>query len=530
MSFGIGDRCDCRIAARRSSVVGVTIPTVTPAQSSPLAPLQREAAPPRTVVLLLLFGTVTAVLFNDGIGGIAVTLVSLLLLATVSASVYQKRPAHLGLAAATVLTALVFSVRSSPWVLIPTALALTALLLTWVSLPRSVSVFDISWRTATGILRGSVAEASRAPLWAVGGAASMAQTGSRQKLLGWLRGVAIALPLLVGLFLLLASADPVFGSVVRPALSAEAATATLLTGVAATFAAVILTRLARRGGVVPAYRAASPRLGRHEAVVVLGSVATLFAAFVAVQLFTSRGGGLSQLQAEGITVAEYARSGYFQLLGVVFISAVVIMAIDGLRNSAAGTRASERALSVVIILLTLTILVVAMTRLSLYIDTFGLTMLRLSCIVAAIWMGTLLLILCAWVLGWGTNRNWLLGAIGLSLLVTTLGFAAVNPEARVAAFNIDRPSQQATDLTYLTTLSHDAVPTVLESIDSLEPQDAQALLQALCQRHDQDTPWRRWTLAQEAANASLQGRCLIESAPSEFRDREPAIFTGTVNV
>jgi len=530
VSCGIGDHRDCRIPGHRSSVVSVTTPTLTPAQSSPLTPRIRESAPPRTVVLLILFGTVAAVLFNDGVGGVAVTLVTFLLLATVTASVYPTRPAHLGLAAATGLTALVFAVRSSPWVLVPAALTLAVLLLTWVSLPRSASVFDISWRKATLVLRGSLAEASRAPLWAVGGATSMAQRGNRQKLLGWLRGVAIALPLLVGLFLLLASADPVFGSVVRPAMSVEAAAATLLTGVLATSTAIILTRLARRGEVVLTDPAPGPQLGRHEAVVVLGSVATLFAAFVAVQLFTSRGGGLEQLQAEGVTVAEYARSGYFQLLAVVLISAVVIMAIDGLRSSAPARRASERALSVVIILLTMTILVVAMTRLSLYIDTFGLTMLRLSCIVAAIWMGMLLLILSAWVLGWGAGRSWLLGAIGLSVLVTTLGFAAVNPEARVAAFNMERPSQQATDLAYLTSLSPDAVPTVLESIDSLEPEEAQLVLQTLCARQDQDNSWRRWTLAQEAATASLQGRCLTESASSEFRDMEPLAFTGTVNV
>jgi hypothetical protein len=334
----------------------------------------------------------------------------------------------------------------------------------------------------------------------------------------------------VGLFLLLASADPVFGSVVAPAMSLETAAVMVVTGVLATFTAVILTRLARREDTASVEPVPIVRLGRHEAVIVLSSVATLFVAFVAVQLVTARGGGLEQLRAEGITVAEYARSGYFQLLAVVLISAIVIVAIDGLRSSAAGTRASERALSLVIILLTMTILVVAMTRLSLYIDTFGLTMLRLACIVAAIWMGSLLLILSPWVLGWGAARNWLLGAIGLSLLVTTLAFAAINPEARVAAFNMERASQQATDLAYLTSLSDDAVPTVLESIDSLEPNEAQLLLNALCANQDQDLPWRRWTLAQEAAAASLQGRCLTGSAPSEFRNIEPAGFTGTVNV
>ncbi len=62
------------------------------------------------------------------------------------------------------------------------------------------------------------------------------------------------------------------------------------------------------------------RLGRVESTVVLGSLLALFTAFAAAQLVALSGGGRHVLETAGLTYAEYARTGFFQLLAVAGIT------------------------------------------------------------------------------------------------------------------------------------------------------------------------------------------------------------------
>ncbi len=121
------------------------------------------------------------------------------------------------------------------------------------------------------------------------------------------------------------------------------------------------------------------RLTPPEWKMLLGAVDLLFASFVIVQAAAMFGGSDRLLAGTGLTVAEYARSGFFQLLAVAAITAAVLIAV-----ASWGRRAhprDERAfvvLAAVMIVLTLAILASSFQRLLLYEETFGLTWLRLA--------------------------------------------------------------------------------------------------------------------------------------------------------
>jgi hypothetical protein len=118
-----------------------------------------------------------------------------------------------------------------------------------------------------------------------------------------------------------------------------------------------------------------------------------------------------------------------------------------------------RVLLGVLCVLTLVMVASALRRLGLYEDAFGATRLRLLVHVALLWLGAVfVLVLLAGVLRRGTLVPRVL--VGLSAL-TALGFAAINPDARIAARNVDRYEDTGRlDAGYLRTLSADAAPAI----------------------------------------------------------------------
>jgi hypothetical protein len=53
----------------------------------------------------------------------------------------------------------------------------------------------------------------------------------------------------------------------------------------------------------------------------------LFGAFAAAQLVVLAGGGRHVIETAGLTYAQYARSGFFQLLAVAVITLLILMSV-----------------------------------------------------------------------------------------------------------------------------------------------------------------------------------------------------------
>jgi len=191
----------------------------------------------------------------------------------------------------------------------------------------------------------------------------------------------------------------------------------------------------------------------------------VFAAFAVAQAIAAAGAAGDALRSAGVTYADYARSGFFELLWVAGITVVVLILFS--RITSLTERATKKAfqlLALLAIALTLLIVLVAFQRLRLYEEAYGFTMLRLYSHIFAVWVALVFLLLAADFAGLFQGRRWLVGAVSVSAMTVLLALNVVNPEAIVVSLNIDRAhATQQIDAQYLATLSNDATPALLAS-------------------------------------------------------------------
>jgi len=278
------------------------------------------------------------------------------------------------------------------------------------------------------------------------------------------RGLLIAAPIAVLVAGLLAAADPVFASFFNLNIDVGQ----LLTDVAfVTAGSVVAAGLLRLAAAEPLTRVNGPvwRLGSTEGLVVLSVLDAIFAAFAVAQAMAATGAAGATLRAAGVTYADYARSGFFQLLWVAGITAVLLILfsrITGLTERT--TRRAFLVLAEIAIGLTLLIVFVAFRRLSLYEEAYGFTMLRLYSHIFAVWIAIVFLFLAAETAGLFPRRRWLVGATSISAMALLLAMNLVNPEAIVVNLNLDHARiTHKMDPQYLAELSSDATPTLLAS-------------------------------------------------------------------
>jgi hypothetical protein len=192
------------------------------------------------------------------------------------------------------------------------------------------------------------------------------------------------------------------------------------------------------------------RLSRLEWAPALGALVALFAAFVALQLATLFGGRRHVLETAGLTYAEYARSGFAQLLAVAALTLAVVAAA---RRWARDDGRLLKALLTALCVLTLVVLASAIKRLHLYEETFGFTRLRLAADAALLYLGALFALILA-VRGARLPRAVVATTAGAVLI-----FALSDPERRIAAHNVERFERTGKlDAAYLRSLGPDAAP------------------------------------------------------------------------
>ncbi|MDF1497722.1 MAG: DUF4173 domain-containing protein [Patescibacteria group bacterium] len=192
-------------------------------------------------------------------------------------------------------------------------------------------------------------------------------------------------------------------------------------------------------------------------LVMLNLLFMIFVGFQAAYFF----GGEALVKAQGLTYADYAVSGFFELLfvaGLVFGITWFIYRGTEMRNRLSGL------LSVVLIAQTGVIIVSAMSRLLLYIDTYGLTLSRFW---AAFCITLIGLVLLASAVGTIAKVSYAKMAklIFLGSLMLTSLVLIFNIEGFIAKYNIERYFNGETkvmDVHYLfDDLSIDAIPQIL---------------------------------------------------------------------
>jgi hypothetical protein len=388
------------------------------------------------------------------------------------------------------------------------AMAFGALALALAGLPAVVDAgwvvaLDLAaaWLLASVAVTGPTVAAAASPLVRLRELPALVPqmpSGLGPALRGALLGGLLALPFGV----LFWTADAAFAELGRrvPLPAAGA-----LPGRVVTFALVLggalgLALAARRRLRSPALR---PRrkLSLWEWTIPLGLLDALFLAFVVVQLAVLFGGHDHVLRTAGLTYAEYARQGFWQLLAAAALTlAVVGAALLVADGPSRARRLLLRALLGGLCLLTLIVLASALHRLRLYEQAFGLTRLRLLAEALAVWLGSLLLLALA---------AGLLGRLGRQLPRIVVGgtaaaliaFSLANPDRLVAERNVERWRETGRlDLAYLQTLSADAAETLAE----LPPDLRRRALVPLVARLARDEPWSSANLSRHRARAVLE--------------------------
>lgn len=210
-------------------------------------------------------------------------------------------------------------------------------------------------------------------------------------------------------------------------------------------------------------------LGILEASVVLFSVDALFLVFVVIQ-FAALFGGEAFLRSQGLTYAEYARRGFFELLAVSLITLGLILVIEFF------TRREDRRHRLVFLLgsglmiaMTVIILASAFLRLRLYELAYGFTRLRIYPHVFMVWLAVLIVYLLILLI---VERPRLFAA---GVLIVAVGFVAtldlLNPDAFIVRQNLARyEAGEELDVDHLGSLSEDAIPHLIPLLYEYGPE------------------------------------------------------------
>ncbi|MDX3234756.1 DUF4173 domain-containing protein [Streptomyces sp. ME03-5709C] len=259
--------------------------------------------------------------------------------------------------------------------------------------------------------------------------------------------------------------------------------------------------------------------GRTEWALPLVVLAALFAAFNAVQLAVLFGGYQKVLAKTGLTYAQYARQGFWQLLVVTLLTVVVIgLALRWAPRDTDRDRLLVRSVLGAICVLTLVVVASALRRMDLYVGAYGLTRLRISVAGVELWLGLLIvLVMAAGVFG----ARWLPRAVVVSAAASVLAFGLVSPDALIAGQQVSRfASTGKIDLAYLRDLSADAVP----ELDRLPEPQRSCALEKIAEHlsEDGDEAWYTTSLGEVRARSLLHP----ERAPAGYRPCDAAGLGG----
>jgi hypothetical protein len=342
-----------------------------------------------------------------------------------------------------------------------------------------------------------------------------------------LRAILLAAPLVLVFGLLLSRADPVLASIFKlPQINAELVLSHVFVAGAFTWWSAGYIRGALLG---VARRPALPeipfRLGIAEITTSLGALIVLFAVFVALQLRWLFGGADVVLATTGLTVAEYARRGFFELVAVAVLVAPVILATRAVIEDEKVVR-RHRQLSLALITLLAPIMASAALRMKLYVDYFGLTTDRLYATALMAWLAIVFIAMARTVFrGW--SRPFAAMTV-VSGFVTLFALNAINPDQLVARVNIGRSSsERAVDYEYLARLKGDAVPTVVNGLIAASPspvscKTAQSLRERWQRPRSEAWNLGAWRAREAVENTLSEAQVLRLCAGAPVSDRQGA--------
>lgn len=316
-----------------------------------------------------------------------------------------------------------------------------------------------------------------------------------------LRGILIAAPMVIVFGALLVSADVLFEQFLTSVFDFDFETMLshiVVAAVCAWAAAAVLWQCLEGAVGQPVFQRDSGRpfrWGTIEINVALGIVTALFLTFIAVQVRYLFGGHDRVLAEAGLTYADYARRGFFELAAVAGVALALLINCSRLVETASvGGRHVYKVISACFIAAVLAIIASAFQRMNLYIDAYGLTRLRLYTASFMGWMVVVFIWLYASIY-LERIRQFAWGLV-LTGYAATFILLAVNPDALIARVNMARALDgKGIDLEYMRQLSADAIPPMVQGLPQLDGADQVGVRDFLEDFANEfsDRDYRTWT-------------------------------------
>jgi hypothetical protein len=340
-------------------------------------------------------------------------------------------------------------------------------------------------------------------------------------------GILFSLPILLIFGALLVAADAIFESFISKILDIDFVSLVTHSFLIAFFAWIAAGYL--RGmllgtecRIASRLRQQGFSLGILEVGIPLALLNVLFLLFVIIQFRYLFGGATSVRLTPGLTYAEYARRGFFELATVSALALPLLLFAHWvlIKDSRRAARIF-RALAGFQIVLLAVIMASACQRMRIYVNEYGLTEQRFYPTAFMAWLAVVFVWFTLTVLR-GQPERFAFGAMVAGfVLVATLHI--INPDAMIVRMNAARVAEgKKFDAWYESGLSADAVPELMAALPSLSPQDrgvaAARLLYTWALPRADD--WRTWNYSRWRAEKIVgehAGRLRLMACPLPSR-------------
>ena len=263
-------------------------------------------------------------------------------------------------------------------------------------------------------------------------------------------------------------------------------------------------------------------LGSTERLIVLGSLAALFAVFLVLQISYLFGDAGSRA-GSGLTYADAAHRGFIELTLTATLSAILIIVLQKLARHDAGERLVKYC-ALLLIAEVLPMLLSANFRLAQYETAYGYTLLRLYVHVCIALIYVAMLLLARQMLT-SIDLLQLTEQIGVAVIIACAGLAFWNHTGWIVDRNVERyMAGRPLDARYLMELAAacpDTTPALAASLRKLSGTDVRTQrlrIYLLSDHHgvldELNGRWFRWNLRRAQAKQALEN---LRGASSDTR-------------
>ncbi|MBR6376533.1 MAG: DUF4173 domain-containing protein [Oscillospiraceae bacterium] len=319
-----------------------------------------------------------------------------------------------------------------------------------------------------------------------------------------LLGVVCAVPILLIVVPLLISSDAAFAGLVGK-LDWSAGRDGLIALGFGGFTALLLFTLLFTSDKGPKPQPETARKGCEPAAIAafLGIIGAVYVLYLVAQFayFTDAFRGLLP---KGFTVAEYARRGFFEMCAIVAINLfLIVLALGICRKEGGKVPGSVKGLALFLCLFSLILVATALSKMVLYMGSFGLTRLRLTTSVFMIFLGLVVL---------AEGLRLFVGKLPVVQFAVTLGaviligLSAANVDHVVARYNVDAwrsGKLDSLDAEMICELGDGAVPVLAELAEGNYDSVSETARREL-RRRSPETDLRSWNTVTQAANEVLE--------------------------